>query len=470
MRILVISNLYPPDVLGGYELGCRQAVDALRGRGHDVLVLTAVPRAVPCPPAPGVVRRLRLTDIFDPITEANTPAPVKKLRYLEAFGVNPGNVHALTEVVAEFRPDVVYCWNLIGVGGLGLLAATQQLGVPWVMHLMDKVPRELCGLWPEAVPTPAMVRTFLRLCRGRFLCCSRTTLAEIAVGGLDLADRTTLLPNWVTTAGSPDRAADSYRPGGTLRVVQAGALVPWKGVDITIRAAGLLRDRGHSNFTVDLFGFGDEVPYRTLVQSLGLAEFIRLRGPRTQAELYAAYPSCDVFSFPTWDREPMAFAPLEAAAHGCATVLPVRSGNSEWFEHGVDCLKAERCPEGFADALEALLTGRASVADLGRRGMARVLGSFRLDSAVEVIEAALAAAVRAGGGPPTDPGAVFRTALLAEKTFAGLIHDIGRADAAPTLAASSPIPPSDAELPAAGRLRLVQRRISRVVRFLWTGV
>ena len=44
MKILVLSNLYPPDVIGGYELGCKQVVDALRARGHDVRVLTTAPR------------------------------------------------------------------------------------------------------------------------------------------------------------------------------------------------------------------------------------------------------------------------------------------------------------------------------------------------------------------------------------------------------------------------------------------
>ena len=44
VKILVLSNLYPPDVIGGYELGCRQAVDALRALGHDVRVLTTAPR------------------------------------------------------------------------------------------------------------------------------------------------------------------------------------------------------------------------------------------------------------------------------------------------------------------------------------------------------------------------------------------------------------------------------------------
>ena len=41
MRILVISNLYPPHGLGGYEERCKVCVDALRQRGHEVAVLTS---------------------------------------------------------------------------------------------------------------------------------------------------------------------------------------------------------------------------------------------------------------------------------------------------------------------------------------------------------------------------------------------------------------------------------------------
>ncbi|MFQ5772284.1 MAG: hypothetical protein ACE5HX_17245, partial [bacterium] len=41
MRILVISNLYPPYFVGGYELGCRDVVDGLKARGHHVKVLTS---------------------------------------------------------------------------------------------------------------------------------------------------------------------------------------------------------------------------------------------------------------------------------------------------------------------------------------------------------------------------------------------------------------------------------------------
>src|SRR5437660_9548486 len=41
MRIAVLSNLYPPLVLGGYEVGAAQVVAELRRRGHEVLVLSA---------------------------------------------------------------------------------------------------------------------------------------------------------------------------------------------------------------------------------------------------------------------------------------------------------------------------------------------------------------------------------------------------------------------------------------------
>ena len=40
MNILIISNLYPPNYLGGYELLCAQICEQLAGKGHNVTVLT----------------------------------------------------------------------------------------------------------------------------------------------------------------------------------------------------------------------------------------------------------------------------------------------------------------------------------------------------------------------------------------------------------------------------------------------
>ncbi|MGL6094628.1 MAG: glycosyltransferase, partial [Fimbriiglobus sp.] len=171
MKILVLTNLYPPDILGGYELGSRQVVNALLAAGHEVRVLTGNPRNGPVRDEPHVARRMRLVDVYDQYYMERAGPAARAVRHQEGYSVQAHNVHALTEVAAEFQPDVVYVWNVISVGGLGLLAAVQHLGLPWVMHLMDRVPGELCTVFPGHKPVPALVAAFQQLCRGRFICC-----------------------------------------------------------------------------------------------------------------------------------------------------------------------------------------------------------------------------------------------------------------------------------------------------------
>ena len=41
VKILVVTDAYPPHHVGGYELGCRDVAEKLSQRGHDVQVLTS---------------------------------------------------------------------------------------------------------------------------------------------------------------------------------------------------------------------------------------------------------------------------------------------------------------------------------------------------------------------------------------------------------------------------------------------
>src|SRR5690348_2227632 len=60
MRLLFVSNLYPPVVVGGYELNCADVAAGLRRRGHTVEVVTTNYRAATVlPREPGVRRALR---------------------------------------------------------------------------------------------------------------------------------------------------------------------------------------------------------------------------------------------------------------------------------------------------------------------------------------------------------------------------------------------------------------------------
>ena len=41
MRLLFLSNLYPPYGQGGYEEWCQEMATQLRARGHEIIVLTS---------------------------------------------------------------------------------------------------------------------------------------------------------------------------------------------------------------------------------------------------------------------------------------------------------------------------------------------------------------------------------------------------------------------------------------------
>jgi LmbE family N-acetylglucosaminyl deacetylase len=98
MKILVVTNSYPPHHVGGYELGCRDVVEKLRLRGHDVHVLTGT---LGVEGAPG--------------TDA---AGVERILRVEAGGVRKGKwkeCRKLAGVLEKFQPDAVYFWNIGGI-------------------------------------------------------------------------------------------------------------------------------------------------------------------------------------------------------------------------------------------------------------------------------------------------------------------------------------------------------------------
>jgi len=423
----VLSNLYPPDVIGGYELGCKQAVEALRSRGHEVLVLTSAPRT-PAPTEPGVVRRLRLSEVWNNYMFAHSRPVTARLLQAESTLVNAFNVHALGEVVAEFRPEVAYPWMLVGVGGLGLMAGLQHLGIPWLWHLMDDVPLALCRIGGRTV-APLLVEVARQL-DGRFLACSTRLVEEIEAGGVSLKGRVAVVPNWVV-GHRPEPRSRFYQPGQTLRIMAAGQIAQHKGSDHIIEMAARLRDRGFERFSIDIYGHVDDLYFPGLTRVRGLEGHITFQGPKPQAELAKLYPLYDVFAFPTWEREPFAFAPLEALWRGCVPLMSQANGNAEWAVHGVHCLKAERNPDAFADVVGAIMDGSIDLGPIARRGASVVGRDFHLDAQIPRIEQELrAASHHPRQSPRGSADEAYRLALLAEKLTRVLVQEAEEADPA----------------------------------------
>lgn len=403
MRVLVVTNLYPPTVLGGYEMACAQVVEALRARGHQVRVLTSVPTELPGAGYGDVVRTLRRPDSFE-----RTERPYTRSTFweLEANVIEAGNVFALLRELRAFRPDVCYLWNLIGVGGIGLLGAVELLGVPWVWHLGDAVPAYLCMFEGGVLPVAAELSKRMS---GEFICVSQTLVVNIE-HVVALGDRIRLLPNWVLDpAGVVER---TYYEGGPLRVAYAGRLAEDKGVFVLLEALAAVRTEGH-DVRLDLFGRGDAAGVHERIAALRLEGAAQLAGWAPTEELRRRYRDYDLFAFATFERESFGLAPLEAAAEGCVPLVSGHCGLAEWLVDGVDCLKADRAPAAFAAVMARVARGEVDLGPIGRRAASVVCRDFTISRAVGEIEEILAAAARPYR-PAVGEDTVYRLAVIAE--------------------------------------------------------
>lgn len=410
MRILTLGNLYPPDVMGGYEIVCAQAVEGLRGRGHDVQVLTSSPR-LPVPVAPGVHRTLKLTEDRYWVSPPDAPEDALLLqRDIESRLINAHNVHSLIDMIQRFAPEVVYVCNLVGIGGLGLMACLQYLGVPWVWQLGDRIPFDVCSARGRLVP--ALAQEFSRGIHGHFIAVSRQLAETFESDGIRLNGPVEIVPNWITgSRGTPRRARPS---GATLRIMSCGRVHREKGVDVLIEAARLLLDDGRDDFRIDVFGDVVDPSIDPLIRRRDLSRHVALMGPRPHREVLELYAEYDLFAFPTREHEPFGLVPLEALAKGCVPVISRRCGIAEWLVHGVHCLKAARNAPAFADVFARVLDGALALEPIARRGEEAVWRDFHIDAVLPRIENALRDAShrpRTAAGSSSD---AYRLARLAD--------------------------------------------------------
>ena len=118
MKILIISNLYPPHYVGGYELRCAQVADYLRAAGHQVRVVTSFAKLPAAEAGSGAgetdpggetpVERWLRYHTFDPL-------PAQRRRTLAMAREQLREARRFNRLLSDWRPDVVNWWNLEGV-------------------------------------------------------------------------------------------------------------------------------------------------------------------------------------------------------------------------------------------------------------------------------------------------------------------------------------------------------------------
>ena len=432
MRILVVSDLYPPVSLGGYEVAACEVADALAARGHELWVLTgdAGASGAAADPAGAGARPGGAAAGEDRVARAlrrYTGRPPGPLGFAAESRRQAADRAAVERVLAAARPEVVFLWNTGGVSHQ-VLSRLMNGPVPTVIYVFGDWPlrkfRKPDDLDPWAgffAPRPeprwrSAARTALgSLARLRGVATAAAPLRfdHLEYGSrfmMDLLHRDGFVAGgterliYYGLFGEYARAASEPavpRGAGGRNVLFAGRLWDAKGVHTVIEALGILARRGDGGACLTIAGPEEHPDYAAMLRrrcdELGLASRVRFAGPVPREGLLPLYRRHDVLVFPSIYHEPFGIVQLEAMAAGCAVVGTGTGGSAEILVAERNALVFRPGSAGdLADRLARLFADPALADRLREGGKRTVRERFLGERMVDEIEAHLDEIVRGG--------------------------------------------------------------------------
>lgn len=385
MKILFVSNLYPPSAFGGYERLCADVAALFVTRGHDVSILTSCfGSKISRFKGQRIHQALRLLvgeNIYDRFSGPD---------YWRT-SINQSNIGVSKRVLGLACPDVVFCWNLYGLDQ-GFLDALAETGVPIVLMLTDN--------WLLGMKEPVFLAEYFRTEVFGSVVLSKTKQPKDALRAMHLFSESAIFGSNFTQelyhkAGLRFKneivihngvrpflnTSLNYRDRNELiepnefSILFAGRLVDLKGAHTAIEAIRILNKSKKMpiKYRLTIVGDGTDVKYldslRRLTARLDCAEFIIFREPVAESELFELFQAYDAYVFPSL-YEPFALMLIIAMNAGIPTVASRVGGNVEIIEDGKTGLLFERGDsEDLADSLSKMAIDgplRSRLSDQGR--------------------------------------------------------------------------------------------------------
>lgn len=400
MKILFVSNLFPPNVVGGYERLAHGVSEALADRGHTIEVLTSdYGKTVQTADRYPVHRKLVLAanrhDIYAPTGKSHA----------DTVTDNTQNIIELDAVLQAFKPDLVFVWNLFFLDA-SLIRHLESTEVPSVMFLTDN--------WLIAAQTPTRIHEFFsRFVQGKEVYDAGVDLVQAEMRyslksaaifgayfmqslyrscGYDFGSQWTIhngvqLPSLLEHVGSLRSPIDRKR----VRLLFAGRIVDLKAPDLCVRALKPLRDMLGPNVELSLtiVGDGQAGDYRKVLEDCIRADTsgarIEIRPAVSEADLPTLWAEHDIYLFPS-TYEPFALTLILALAAGIPTVASRAGGNGEIvLDEGTGLTFATGNAEDMASKIARLVREPGLAEALSQRGsrMARKFTFHRMIDQVE---------------------------------------------------------------------------------------
>lgn len=326
-RILVYTNLFPPQELGGYGRKMWEFANELAKRGHEIRVLSG--------DAPYLMKSAQGEEAkWEAATErslqlfggwADGAIFVEEDREKLASIVEANRVCAV-EAIEAFQPDLCLMGNLDLIGHLALTEFTKRQ-IPTVQCLGNQTPGWPLGFMPSldyyrAGPASQWLRD------------------SMTREGFRFYEPQVLYPGART-----DTFYREHLPACDIpRIAFAGLLMAYKGPQTLMEALVLLKQGGiefRATFAGDSTDQAFVEALKASADEAGFGDWVEFPGFLDRQGLVHLLGRSNIFAMPSVFEEPFGISQVEALASGLAVISSGRGGSKEIIRHEVDGLLFE---------------------------------------------------------------------------------------------------------------------------------
>ncbi len=309
----------------------------------------------------------------------------RSLFSITALGGTVRYIARLARFIRQHRIDLLHA-NSLKADIIGACAA-RLTGIPVIWHVRDRITSDYL---PSSVA--AMFRFLSRWLPNMVIADSHAVAATLSPSpskGIRVVHEGTPHEEFARLS----HGAGSNRGGATQIIGLVGRISPWKGQDIFIRAAALVRQEfPNTQFRIIGAALFDESEFESelhrIAGDLGLGtDTLVFTGFRH--DIHEAIAELDVLVHASTRPEPFGQVIIEGMAAAKPVVATNAGGVPEIIEHGVTgYLVPMSDVKGMAEAIITIMGNPAAAQEMGLRGQAHAKQNFSIQKTVEGVLAA----------------------------------------------------------------------------------
>lgn len=405
MRILVISDKYPPYFDGGYELACQNDCRELAARGHVVTIVSTnygmkhqvVPEEILL-----VKRELLCTDSGDFAIDFRNHYWRSQVT---RFYIARINYQITKKIIKKFRPDIVYAFQMIEATFTPIIAA-HRAAIPVILSVGDDSYAKVIKSFNEKGVT---LKKLFKLARrmlsfglfrfqpgaiAHFIANSNRTRDVLINAGIQKT-RCSVIPRYLSNdvfSWFPPESFPLKPPlSKQLKIVYGGRICKEKGIETLIKIILRLRQKEIAeNIQVDLYGKGNktyEKEMMSLVQQNGLDGIITMYPYMEQHVFLKRMRNYHIFLFPFQWEEPFGQVVIQSMASGVVCVASDQGGPAEIITHlQTGCLCKQRSVDDFVKNIELLTSNQDLFDNIRNRAFREASEKYSASAIVPKVE------------------------------------------------------------------------------------